>query len=50
MNAEKEAVLAVRELGADVTEEFAAFREAMRLRREIKAAVEMAFIAKGWTK
>lgn len=48
MNPELKAVAEARSLGADASEEFAAFREAMRVRREIKAAVEMAFIAKGW--
>lgn len=48
MNPEKKAVSDVRALGGDATEELEAFRRAVKERRAIKAAVEMAFLAKGW--
>lgn len=42
------AVKTVRALGADTAEEFEAFREEVKRRREIRAAVEVAFLTKGW--
>ncbi len=42
------AVQTVRALGADASEELEAFREAIRERRALKAAIEMAFLARGW--
>ncbi len=48
MKPELKAVHTVRALGADATEELEAFREAMKERRAIRAAVEMMFLAKGW--
>lgn len=48
MYPEMKAVLNVRTLGADVTEEMEAYLKAKRERRMLEAAVDLVFVAKGW--
>lgn len=53
MNPETKAVHAIRELGADASEEFEAFRAAQQKeraeRRMIEAELDSLFFQKGWT-
>lgn len=41
-------IVTVRALGADISEEFVAFREAQKQRRMLEAEVDSLFFARGW--